>query len=104
MRTGRTSSHGWEEGNLSGGDAAAGIHGGVGVAVSGGDDVVGEADGKAGGGDGVGCVGQVISLYPYVLPSLPRGFRIGTANQDHIPVTFTGLPVEADSSIARAIS
>jgi hypothetical protein len=34
--------------------------------VSGYDDVTGEPDGETGGDDGVGCVGQVICIYPYV--------------------------------------
>jgi hypothetical protein len=29
----------------------------------------GEADGKTGGNDGVGCVGEVICICPYVPPS-----------------------------------
>jgi len=37
-----------------------------GGADSGDDNVPGEPDGETGGDDGVGCVGQVISLYPYV--------------------------------------
>jgi len=41
------------------------IHRGVGGAVSGDDDILGEPHGETGGGDGVGCVGQVISIYPY---------------------------------------
>jgi len=55
-----------EEAILSGGSAEVGIHGGVGGAVSGDDDVVGESDGETGEDDGVGCVGQVIFIYPYV--------------------------------------
>jgi len=42
------------------------MHGGVGGAVSGDDDVIGEPDGETGGDDGVGLVEQVISIYPYV--------------------------------------
>ena len=34
-----------------------GIHGGVGGAVSGDDDVIGEPDSETGGDDGAGCVG-----------------------------------------------
>ena len=30
------------------------------------DDVIGKPDGKTEGDDGVGCVGQVICIYPYV--------------------------------------
>ena len=45
-----------------------GIHGGVGGAVFGDDDGIGEPDGETGGDDGVGCVGQVICIYPYVPP------------------------------------
>ena len=55
-----------EEGILSGGGAEVGIHGGVGGAVSGDDDVLGEPDGETGGDDGAGCVGEVICIYPYV--------------------------------------
>ena len=51
---------------MSGGDVEAGMHGGVGGAVSGDDDVIGEPDGENGGDDEVGCVGQVICTYPYV--------------------------------------
>ena len=51
---------------MSGGDAGVGIHGGVGVTVSGDDDVIGEPDGETEGDDGFGCVGQVICIYPYV--------------------------------------
>ena len=46
-----------EEGILSGGGAEVGIHGGVGGAVSGDDDVLGEPDGETGGDDGVSCLG-----------------------------------------------
>ena len=35
-------------------------------AVSEDDDVLGESDGKTGGDDGVGWMGQVICIYPYV--------------------------------------
>ncbi len=55
-----------EEAILSGGSAEVGIHGGVGGAVSWDDDVIGEPDGETGEDDGVGCVGQVIFIYPYV--------------------------------------
>ena len=55
-----------EEGILSGGGAEVGIHGGVGGAVSGDDDVLGEPDGETGGDDGVGCMAKVICIYPYV--------------------------------------
>ena len=44
------------------------INGGVGGAVSGDDDGIGEPDGGTGGDDGVGCMGQVICIYPYVSP------------------------------------
>ena len=47
-----------------------GIHGGVSDAVSGDDDGIGEADGETGGDDGVGWMGQVICIYPYV-PQTP---------------------------------
>ena len=43
-----------------------GIHGGVSGAVSGDDDGIGEVDGETGGDDGVGWMGQVICIYPYV--------------------------------------
>ena len=43
-----------------------GTHGDVGGAVSGDDDGIGAPDGKTGGDDGVGRMGQVISIYPYV--------------------------------------
>ena len=43
-----------------------GMYGGVGGAVSGDDDVLGGPDGETGGDDGVGCMGQVICIYPYV--------------------------------------
>ena len=39
---------------------------GVDGAVSGDDDVIGEPDGETGGDDGVGCVEEVICIYPYV--------------------------------------
>jgi hypothetical protein len=42
------------------------ICGGVGGAVSGDDDSIGEPDAETGGDYGVGRVGEVISLYPYV--------------------------------------
>lgn len=58
--------HHGEEAILLGGSAEVGIHGGVGGAVSGNDDVAGEPDGESGGDGGVGCVGQVICIYPYV--------------------------------------
>ena len=43
-----------------------GMHGSIGGAVSGDDDVIGEPDGKTGRDDGVGCVEEVICIYPYV--------------------------------------
>jgi hypothetical protein len=39
---------------------------GVGGTVSGDDDVIGEPDVETEGDDGVGCVGQVICICPYV--------------------------------------
>ena len=42
------------------------MHGGIGGAVSEDDDGIGEPDGETGGDEGVGCVGQVICIYPYV--------------------------------------
>ena len=53
---------------MSGEGTQVGIQEGVGGELSGDDDVVGEPDGKAGGDDGFGCVGQVIFIYPYVPP------------------------------------
>ena len=50
------------------GSAEVGMHGGVGGAVSGDDDLIDEPDGEKGGNDGVGWMGQVISIYPYVPP------------------------------------
>ena len=58
--------------------AEVGIYGGFGGAVSGDDDVLGEPDGETGGDDGVGCVGQVICIYPYV-PLNGRFFIMETA-------------------------
>jgi hypothetical protein len=43
-----------------------GIHEGVGGALSGDDNVIGEPDAETGADAGVGCVGQVICIYPYV--------------------------------------
>jgi hypothetical protein len=43
-----------------------GIHGCVDGVASWDDDVLGEPDGETGGDDGVGWMGQVISIYPYV--------------------------------------
>ena len=43
------------------------MHRGVVGAVSEDDDVLGEPDGETGGDDGVGWMGQVICIYPYVL-------------------------------------
>ena len=37
-----------------------------GGAASGDDDAIRESDGETGGGCGVGCLGQVICIYPYV--------------------------------------
>ena len=46
------------------------------VLVSGDDDVIGKPDGETGGDDGVGCMGKVISICPYVPlvlnPQMPR--------------------------------
>jgi hypothetical protein len=50
-----------------------GIHGGVDGAVSGDDDGIGAPDGNAGGDDGVGRMGQVICIYPYVPFCVPVG-------------------------------
>ena len=49
-----------------------GIHGAVSGAVSGDDNGIGEPDGKIGGDDGVGRMGQVISIYPYVPFNVPK--------------------------------
>ena len=43
-----------------------GMHRGVGGAVSGDDDGIGKSDGESGGDDGVGWMGQVICIYPYL--------------------------------------
>jgi hypothetical protein len=51
---------------MSGGGAEVGIHRGVGGTVSGDDNGIGEPDGETEGDDGVGCLGQVIYIYPYV--------------------------------------
>ena len=51
-------------------DTEVGIHGGVGGAVSGNDDVIGESDDETGEYDGVRWMGQVVSIYPYV-PLIP---------------------------------
>ena len=48
------------------------MHRGVGGAVSEDDDVLGKPDGETGGDDGVGWMGQVICIYPYV----PSGLMI----------------------------
>ena len=63
-----------------------GIHGGVGGAVSGDDDGIGEPDGETGGDDGVGWMGQVISIYPYV----PHyNCRVGrTSSDENVRETF----------------
>jgi hypothetical protein len=52
-----------------------GIQGCVESKVSGDDYGIGEPDGETGGDDGVGCMGQVICIYPYVPTSnsiIPR--------------------------------
>ena len=46
--------HHWEEAILSGGSSDVGIHGGVGGAISGNDDVTGEPDDASGADGGVG--------------------------------------------------
>jgi hypothetical protein len=46
-----------------------GMHGGVGGAVSGDGEGIGEPHGETEGDDGVGWIGQVISIYPYVPPT-----------------------------------
>ena len=61
--------HYGEEAILSGGRAEVVIHGDVGGAVSGNDDVAGEPDGESGGDGGVGWLERVIPLCPYVPPS-----------------------------------
>ena len=48
-----------------------GMYGGVGGAVSGDDDGIGEPDGETGGDDRVGWIGQAISIYPYVPQIFP---------------------------------
>jgi hypothetical protein len=47
--------------------AEVGIHGGVGSAVSGDDDVIGEPDGETGEYGGVGCMRQEIYIYSHSL-------------------------------------
>jgi hypothetical protein len=42
------------------------VHRGVVGAVTEDDDGIGESDGETGGNDGVGWMGQVICIYPYV--------------------------------------
>ena len=42
------------------------MHWGIGGAVSGDDNVLGEPNGEIGGDGEVGWMGQVISIYPYV--------------------------------------
>jgi hypothetical protein len=42
------------------------MHGGLGDTVSGDDNGISEPNGETGGDDGVGCMGQVICIYPYV--------------------------------------
>ena len=51
-----------------------GRHGGVGGAVSGDDDLIGEPDGETGGNDGGVWIRKIISFYPYA----PRMFFSGT--------------------------
>ena len=58
--------HHGEEAILSGGSAEVGIHGGVGGAISGNDDVAGEPDDASGADGGVGWLERVIPLCPYV--------------------------------------
>ena len=49
------------------------MRGGVGGAVSGDDDGIGDSDRENGGDDGIGWMGQVISIYPYVPLMFDRG-------------------------------
>jgi len=67
-----------------------GIHGGVGGAVSGDDDGIGGPNGNAGGDDGVGWMGQVICIYPYVPLNASRGlgFKIISETYDFYPPIF----------------
>ena len=58
--------HYGEEAILSGGSAEAVIHGGVGGAVSGNDNVAGEPDSESGGDGGVEWLKRIIPLCPYV--------------------------------------
>jgi len=51
---------------MSGGGAKVGIQGGVGGTVSGDDNVIGEPGAGTGRDGGVGCVGQVICISPYI--------------------------------------
>ena len=57
--------------------AEVGVHEGVGGAVSGDDGVIGESNGETGGDDRVGCMGEVISIYPYIPKSSSRGGNCG---------------------------
>jgi hypothetical protein len=52
------------------------VHRGVVGAVSEDDDVLGEPDGETGGDDGVGWMGQVISIYPYVPLIVASGTKL----------------------------
>ena len=69
---------------MSDGGAEVGIHGGVGGAVSGDDDVLGEPDGQTGGDDGVGCMGQVICIYPYVPVTFLPGQSLSISLRNHL--------------------
>jgi len=48
----------------------------------------GEPDGKTGGNDGVGCVGEVICIYPYVPLKNERGKRTPPHSGEIYPDTI----------------
>jgi len=55
-----------------------GLHGGVGGAVSGNDDVIGEPEGEAGEGGGDSRVGKVSSLCTYIPQIIHPKFSLTT--------------------------
>jgi hypothetical protein len=61
-----------------------GMHGDVSGAVSRDDDILGEPNGETGGDDGVGWMGQVIYIYPYV--------SLNTHVKSHIIITLNTTP------------
>ena len=69
--------------------AEVGILDGSGGPVSGEDDVIGEPDGETRGDDGVGWMGQVICIYPYVpLTSSSQGHSCNEFNKVKFNLTF----------------